>query len=82
MINFSEIINARMKKLGVKQKDLADLLGLRRQVVKYKITHDSFTRKELIELREILRMTSSEILSINGDGRQGRPLGEKQRRKK
>ena len=65
MINFSEIINARMKKLGVKQKDLAEMLGLTRQVVKYKIDHDSFTRQELIELREILHMTSSEILSIN-----------------
>lgn len=63
MTNFSEMINARMKKLGVKQKDLADLLGLKRQVVKYKITHDSFTRKELIELREILYLDLEEILS-------------------
>lgn len=63
MTNFSEMINARMKKLGVKQKDLADLLGLKRQVVKYKITHDSFTRKELIELREILQLDLEEILS-------------------
>ena len=63
MISFSEMLNARMKELGVKQKDLADLLGLRRQVVKYKITHDSFTRKELIELREILKLNLEEILS-------------------
>lgn len=63
MTNFSEMINARMKELGVKQKDLADLLGLKRQVVKYKITHDSFTRKELIELREILQLDLEEILS-------------------
>ena len=63
MINFSKMLNARMKELGVKQKDLADLLGLRRQVVKYKITHDSFSRKELIELQEILKLNSEEILS-------------------
>ena len=75
---FKEAVLARMKELGVKQKDLAEMLGLTRQVVKYKIDHDSFTRQELIELQDILHMTSSEILSINGDGRQGRPLGEKQ----
>ena len=63
MINFSKMLNARMKELGVKQKDLADLLGLKRQVVKYKITHDSFSRKELIELQEILKLNSEEILS-------------------
>lgn len=63
MINFSKMLNARMKELGVKQKDLADLLGLKRQVVKYKITHDSFSRKELIELQEILQLNSEEILS-------------------
>ena len=63
MISFSEMLNARMKELGVKQKDLADLLGLKRQVVKYKITHDSFSRKELIELQEILKLNSEEILS-------------------
>ena len=57
------MLDARMKELGVKQKDLADLLGLKRQVVKYKITHDSFSRKELIELRDILRLNSEEILS-------------------
>ena len=57
------MLNARMKELGVKQKDLADLLGLKRQVVKYKITHDSFSRKELIELQEILKLNSEEILS-------------------
>lgn len=62
-LNFSEMLNARMKELGVKQKDLADLLGLKRQVVKYKITHDSFSRKELIELQEILQLNSEEILS-------------------
>ena len=57
------MLNARMKELGVKQKDLADLLGLKRQVVKYKITHDSFSRTELIELQEILQLNSEEILS-------------------
>ena len=63
MINFSKMLNARMEELGVKQKDLADLLGLKRQVVKYKMTHDSFSRKELIELQEILKLNSEEILS-------------------
>lgn len=63
MLCFSEMLNARMKELGIKQKDLADLLGLKRQVVKYKITHDSFSRKELIELQEILQLNSEEILS-------------------
>ena len=57
------MLNARMEELGVKQKDLADLLGLKRQVVKYKMTHDSFSRKELIELQEILKLNSEEILS-------------------
>ena len=63
MLCFSKTLNARMKELGIKQKDLADLLGLKRQVVKYKITHDSFSRKELIELQEILQLNSEEILS-------------------
>lgn len=61
-MNFSKMLNARMKELGVKQKDLADLLGLKRQVVQYKITHDSFSRKELIELQEILKLNSEELL--------------------
>jgi predicted transcriptional regulator len=59
---FTAAVLSRMKELGVKQKDLADLLGLKRQVVKYKITHDSFSRKELIELQEILKLNSEEIL--------------------
>lgn len=62
MISFSEMLNARMKELGVKQKDLAEMLGLTRQVVKYKIDNDSFKRQELIKLKDILHMTNGQIL--------------------
>ena len=60
---FKAAVLSHMKELGVKQKDLAEMLGITRQVVKYKMTHDSFTRKELIELREILQLNLEDILS-------------------
>ena len=60
---FKAAVLDHMEELNIKQKDLADLLGLKRQVVKYKMTHDSFSRKELIELQEILKLNSEEILS-------------------
>ena len=62
---FTEAVLSRMKELGVKQKDLAAMLGLSRQVVKYKIDNDSFTRQELIKLQDILHMRNSEILSMD-----------------
>ena len=62
---FKDVVLNHMENLNFKQKDLAEMLGLTRQVVKYKIDNDSFTRQELIKLQGILHMTNSEILSIN-----------------
>lgn len=62
---FKAAVLSHMEELNVKQKDLAEMLGLTRQVVKYKIDNDSFTRQELIKLKDILHMKKSDILSMD-----------------
>lgn len=62
---FKAAVLDHMKELNIRQKDLAEMLGLTRQVVKYKIDNDSFTRRELIKLQDILHMRNGEILSMD-----------------
>lgn len=62
---FREELLYRIKLRGLTYEDLASILGLAsRQVFKYKLDHDSFTRLELRALREALLLSDEEFLVL------------------
>ena len=55
----------QMKLHGRTYEDLASILGIAsRQVFKYKLDHDSFTRLELRALRSALLLSDEEFLDL------------------
>ena len=66
---FKDTIEQKMKALGIKQTELAETLNISRQALKYKIDNDSFTRRELIDLRELLKLNNEDIMTMNNFNR-------------
>ena len=62
---FREELLYHMKLRGRTYEDLAAVLGIAsRQVFKYKLDHDSFTRLELRALRSALLLSDEEFLVL------------------
>lgn len=62
---FREELLYRIKLRGLTYEDLASILGLAsRQVFKYKLDHDSFTRLELRQLKKTLMLSAEEFLVL------------------
>lgn len=70
--NFKDRLLAQLGYAGVTYSDVAQALGIKsRQMFKYKMDHDSFTRGELLRLKEYLGLDILEFLRLLGVNEEG-----------
>lgn len=66
--NFKDRLLDQLDYAGVTYSDVAQALGIKsRQMFKYKMDHDSFTRVELLKLRDYLGLGEADFLKLLGE---------------
>ncbi len=64
---FKERLRYQMECSGHGYSDMAEVLGLKSlQAFKYKMDHDSFTRVELLKIKDVLKLGNGEFLELMG----------------
>lgn len=60
-LSFKTVLTILLAQNFIKQAQLADELGISRQLLRYKINEDKFTRQELGKMKELLHLSSEDF---------------------
>ena len=64
VISFKSLLELFLALSEVKKTDLAKMLDISKQMIRFKIDKDKFTRKELEQIRKILQMDNESFLLL------------------
>lgn len=62
--DFAHFVKDHIRDEGMKQEDLADILGISQQKLSYKICHNTFSYAEFLAIVEVFKPNDNELMRL------------------